>query len=82
MCDTKPFPQYNPVHKSPKGAAGQLQHHTGKQRAMGHITIQVTDYIHTAKGHQTHHTNKYNCALYYHTTSAGITHTTSAQPLG
>jgi hypothetical protein len=39
------------VQKSPKGAAGQLQHHTGKRRATGHITIQVVDYIHTAKGH-------------------------------
>jgi hypothetical protein len=57
MCDTKSFPQDNPVQKSPKGAAGQLQHHTGKRRATCHITIQVTDYIHTAKGHQTHRTN-------------------------
>jgi hypothetical protein len=61
--DTKSFPQGKSVQKSPKGAARQLQHHTGKRRATCHITIQVTHYIHTAKGHQTHRTNKYNCVL-------------------
>jgi hypothetical protein len=80
VCDTKSFPQDNPVQKSPNGAAGHLQHHTAKRMATCHITIQVTDYIHTAKGHQTHRTKTYNCALYYRTTSEGTTHSTSAQP--
>jgi hypothetical protein len=75
--DTKSLLKDN-VQKSPKGAARQsqitakghqphhtnrYQHCTGKRRVTGHITLQVTNYIHTMKGHQPHRTNKYNRAL-------------------
>jgi hypothetical protein len=60
-CKSHPRVQPDSYNKRIPHPIQQLR--TSKRRVTGHITIQVTDYIHTAKGHQTHRTNKYNRAL-------------------
>jgi hypothetical protein len=73
--DTKSFPKDKSMQKSPKGAAGQSQHtnsasHSTKGNRPHYTNNKqiVTDYIHTARGHQPYRTKKYNrifSCLYY-----------------